>query len=390
MGAGELERTAILTGGSPFSPSQTVDPGVLSAVSGIRPPSVPSAAQGRRSALARWIADPRNPLTARVMVNRLWQWHFGQAIAQNPNNFGATGKKPTHPRLLDWLAGEFVRRDWAIKPMHRLMMNSRAYRRASSHPNPEALAARDSAGELYVAFPPRRLAAEELRDTMLAVSGELNGEMGGIPIRPDMNLEAALQPRMIMGTFAPSYVPNPQAEQRHRRTIYADKTRGQRDPFLETFNQPSPELSCERRDQSNITPQVLSLFNSEESHDRALAFAARLLRETHSNRDAIERAFQLAFGRPATEREIELALTHWETMSESHQTLSIAPNHPPTEVVREAQEENTGEPFTFTETLFVYRDYQPDLQPHQVDPKTRGLADVCLALLNANELIYLH
>ena len=119
---------------------------------------------------------------------------------------------------------------------------------------------------------------------MLAVTGELNQKPGGIPARPDMNLEAALQPRMIMGTFAPSYVPDTKPAQRNRRSVYALKLRGQRDPFMTTFNQPGPDKSCELRDSSNVTPQVFTLFNSEESADRALAFAARVLKETKGDR----------------------------------------------------------------------------------------------------------
>ena len=389
MGAGELEQTAILGGGDVFSPTEEVAPGVISALHDGPDIEIPKTVEGRRAALAAWIASPNNPLTSRVIVNRIWQYHFGQAIAQNPNNFGATGKKPTHPELLDWLAQHFVKEGWSIKKLHRTIMLSKAYQRTSTHPNPQQLDAKDSARNLYAVFRPRRLAAEELRDAMLSVSGELNPEMGGIPIRPDINLEAALQPRMIMGTFAPSYVPNPRPEQRNRRTIYAHKTRGQRDPFLETFNQPNTELSCELRDSSNITPQAFTLLNSEETRDRSLAFAARVLKETDGDEQAIQRAFQLAFGRTPSDTERKVSLAHWKEMTEQQSKLSFKPQSYPTEVIREAQEENTGENFEFTETLFVYQDYIPDLQPHQLDAKTRALADICLALLNANEFIYI-
>ena len=210
------------------------------------------------------------------MVNRIWQYHFGRGIAGTPNNFGSTGEKPTHPELLDWLSSEFRDTGWSIKYLHRIIMNSNVYRRSSSHPHAEKIDATDPDRKAYAVFRPRRLAAEELRDSMLAVSGELNRTVGGIPVRPDMNLEAALQPRMIMGTFAPSYVPNPKPEQRNRRTIYALKLRGHRDPFMETFNQPGTDKSCELRESSTVTPQALTLFNSEGTSDRALAFANRI------------------------------------------------------------------------------------------------------------------
>jgi len=392
MGEGELEETAILGGGDPFSPTDPVKPGVLSAVPGGLDHEIPETVHGRRTALANWIADPENSLTARVMVNRIWQYHFGQAIAGNPNNFGATGKKPTHPELLDWLAVEFIEQGWSVKAMHRLIMNSDAYRRGTTHSSPGYLAEKDPEGVSYAVFRPRRLSAEEMRDAMLLVSGELNREAGGIPIRPDMNREAALQPRMIMGTFAPSYVPNPEPEQRNRRTVYAHKTRGQRDPFLEIFNQPSPDLSCEFRDTSNVTPQVFALLNSEESMDRALAFAHRILTGPRgpSDEDAVKRAFLLAYGRQPVSEEISEALSHWREMTQVHEGITFEPREYPTEITRRANDERTGQPFSFDEKLRVYEVYEHDLQPHEVDARTRAFADLCLVLLNSNEFVYVY
>ncbi|MDG2123922.1 MAG: PSD1 and planctomycete cytochrome C domain-containing protein, partial [Verrucomicrobiales bacterium] len=264
MQGGILEQATILTGGDPFSPSEPVSPGVLSAADPHRT-TLPDSVSGRRTGLAEWIAADTNPLTARVMVNRIWAYHFGRGLAANPNNFGTTGAKPTHPQLLDYLATEFIASGWSVKHIHRLILGSKAYARSTNHPDPDKLAKLDPNATSYAAFSPRRLTAEEIRDAMLTVSGELNPEIGGLPARPDMNLEAALQPRMIMGTFAPSYIPNPKPGQRNRRTLYAHKTRGQRDPFLEVFNQPGPDASCELRDASNVTPQVFTLLNSEES-----------------------------------------------------------------------------------------------------------------------------
>src|SRR5690606_2986865 len=125
----------------------------------------------------------------------------------NPNNFGATGGKPTHPELLDWLAATFVEQGWSIKKLQRQILTSAAYRRSTAYPQPEALAAKDPDGTSLAAFRPRRLTAEELRDAMLLVSGELNPAIGGIPVRPEMNPEAALQPRQVMGTFAEAWEP---------------------------------------------------------------------------------------------------------------------------------------------------------------------------------------
>jgi mono/diheme cytochrome c family protein len=387
--AGTLEQVAILAGGDAFTPTQPVAPSVLSVVAGEAPP-LPRTMTGRRLALADWIASPRNPLTARVLVNRVWQWHFGQALAGNPNNFGATGKKPTHPELLDWLAATFIEQGWSIKKLHRLILSSEAYRRSADYSDPARLARRDPDRISYAVFRPRRLAAEELRDALLQVSGELNPAVGGIPVRPEINLEAALQPRQVMGTFASAWEPSPLPQQRCRRSVYALKLRGLRDPFLEVFNEPNPDLSCEAREASTITPQVFSLFNGRPSHDRALAFAARLRQEASSRADTIARAFLLAYGRPPTESERQACLAHWEAMTARQRQLTPRKPTYPREVVREAVEENTGEKFTFVEPLHACADFVADLQPADVDAETRGLADVCLVLFNANEFLYVY
>lgn len=390
LAKGKLEQTAILTGGDPFAPGEPVQPGVLSAVPGALGFRVPADVTGRRTALATWLTGSQNTLTPRVMVNRIWLYHFGQAIAGNPNNFGATGRKPTHPQLLDWLATKFTSTGWSVKAMHRVVMNSEAYRRSGRHPDPKRLAEADPEGKSYAVFQPRRLAAEELRDAMLAVSGELNREIGGIPARPDMNLEAALQPRMIMGTFAPAYVPNPQPAQRNRRSIYAVKLRGHRDPFMETFNQPGTDKSCELRDTSTVSPQALTLFNGEETADRALALATAILKVAHSDEEAVRTVFRRAYGRLPSRTEFEATLKHWREMTELQNGIDYTPRDYPTQVVRRAVEENTGEPFEFKEQLFVYRDYVPDAQPEETDARTRALADVCLAVLNSNEFVYVY
>ena len=385
---GLLESTAILTGGNVFTPGLQVTPGVLSAT-GV-PAAIPQDLSGRRSAFSMWLTDPANPLTARVLVNRVWSYHFGRGLAGNPNNFGATGEKPTHPQLLDWLAAEFMNSGWSVKHLHKLILTSATYRRSSQHPQVQQLNKLDPARASYAVFNARRLTSEELRDSMLMVSGELEYEMGGLPARPDMNIEAALQPRQIMGSFAPSYVPNVNPQQRNRRTVYVLKLRGLRDPFMTTFNQPSPDESCEMRDASNVTPQVFALFNSEESADRALAFAQRVISGTSSDTEAIEHAFQLAFGRLPQRDELKAVKSHWQQCRQDHMEITPVKREYPTEVVRRANEENTGEEFTFTETLFEYQDYKHDLQPHDVDVRTRAFAEICLVLLNANEFVYIY
>ena len=389
MSAGELEETCILTGGDPFASGTKVKPGVLSVLGSVQKTPIPDTIEGRRKAFAEWVASSDNPLTSRAIVNRVWMWHFGQPLAGNPNNFGSTGKKPTHPELLDWLAAQFVESGWSFKALHRLIMTSEAYCRSATHPDLKALREKDPLGTSYAVFAPRRLSAEELRDAMLAATGELNRTLGGIPNRPEINLEAALQPRQVMGTFASAWVPNPKPEQRHRRSIYALKLRGLTDPMLEVFNAPAPDFSCERREASTVTPQVFSLFNSQATQSRALALAHRVLKETPEDEQAIERLFALVFSRKPSAQEKRDCLAHWGETIPLVQTAP-APAKPPLEVRRDAVEENTGEKFSFSEKLHAYVDFVPDLQPANVDARTRALADVCLVLLNSNEFAYVY
>lgn len=395
MTNGELEEGHILTGGDPFANGAPVKPGVLSAVTSLggMDPSlgeVPSAIEGRRTALATWIASASNPLTARTYVNRLWLWHFNQAIAGNPNNFGVMGKKPTDPALLDFLAAALMENGWSTKAMHRLILTSDAYARASTHPHPEQVKEQDPDGTRYAVFRPRRLTAEELRDASLALSGELNPAIGGIPSRPEMNREAALQPRQVMGTFAEAWQPSATPAERHRRSLYALRIRGQPDPYFEVFNAPNPDLSCEMRDASTVTPQVFSLFNSQATLDRAVAWAARIAKESRTPPESINRAFMLAFNRSPTPEEQQACLDHWQVMTKLHHKSAIPKAERPREVVREGVEENTGEKFVFTEPLEVYADFVPDLHISDVPPATRGLAELCLVLLNSNEFVYVY
>jgi hypothetical protein len=234
------------------------------------------------------------------------------------------------------------------------------------------------------------LTAEELCDSLLFTSGELNPALGGIPVRPEINQDVAFQPRQVMGTFAEAWQPSPRPEQRHRRALYALRLRGQRHPMLETFNEPSPDLSCEARDTSTVAPQVFSLFNSQGSYSRALAMADRVIRGTRSRQRAVQRAFELAFGRRPSGDELKSCLSHWDTMTARHRTLTFVRRDVPRELVREAVEENSGEKFTFVEKLHAADDFVHDLQPCDASPEVRGLAEVCLVLLNSNEFVYVY
>ncbi|HIF01019.1 MAG TPA: DUF1549 domain-containing protein, partial [Fuerstia sp.] len=214
MSGGELDASYILTGGDPFAQGVEVTPGVFSTLPDSNESldatdwnSIPATPTGRRLAFAKWLASPRNVLVPRSMVNRIWSYHFGQGIVDTPNNFGAMGGKPSHPELLDYLATRFVEFGWSVKQMHRLIMSSNAYRRSTEYKDRDRLQKTDPNAEAYAAFNHRRLSAEELRDSMLYVSGELNPLVGGLPALPEINMDVALQPRQIMGSFAASYQP---------------------------------------------------------------------------------------------------------------------------------------------------------------------------------------
>ena len=397
--SGELQTPAILTGGDVFSRGEAVAPGVLSAaLLSVADPDADFAAldpvpdepiDGRRTALAKWITAESNPLTARVYANRLWQWTFGRGICGNANNFGGGGAKPTHPELLDHLASRLVAGGWRTKPLVRALVLSDAYARASIHPDPAAVAAKDPDGVLLAAFRPRRLTAEELRDAMLAVSGELNPAVGGVPVRHEMNPAVALQPRMVMGTFAPAWQAEPDPRRRHRRSLYTLKLRGLRDPLLETFNAPAPDAPCELRETSTVAPQALAMLNGKATYGRALAAAADVLPVAGEDDEAaVAELFRRAFAREPSAEELQACVSHWHAMTARHASLHFDPDRPPLSVERTAVEENTGERFTYRETLEQSADFTPDLTPDAAAPRTRGLAEVALVLLNANEFLY--
>ncbi|MDF9799828.1 hypothetical protein OKW21_005091 [Catalinimonas alkaloidigena] len=392
-----IQSTFILGGGSVYAQQEEVTPGVLSAISTFTeeaesplPDAIPQVKNGRRLALARWLASPENPLTTRSIVNRIWQYHFGKGIAGTANNFGVMGKKPTHPELLDWLTTYFIDHGWSIKNLHRLIVTSEAYRRSGIHPEFEAVSNQDPDNLLLSYFSPRRLRAEELRDAMLQISGELNTTMGGLPVKPEINREVALQPRHIMGSIAPAYQPSPTPEERNRRSIYTYHYRGMPSPMLEVFNQPNPDISCEGRIASTVTPQVFTLFNSRNSHSRALAMAWRLEEEATTLEQKIERGIALAWNRDAQPQEVVSSEKYIQQMISYHEENTPIARSYPVKVERTMFEEMTGEEFSYTERLDVYQNYQPDAQATEVPPETRALADFCLVLFNTNEFIYVY
>ncbi|MGB7327475.1 MAG: DUF1553 domain-containing protein, partial [Rubripirellula sp.] len=263
------------------------------------------------------------------------------------------------------------------------------YRRSTFHPEPKLATELDPGNQLYATFLPRRLTAEEMRDSMLFASGELNPQIGGIPARPNIDLEVAFQPRQIMGGTASVYEPDPLPQQRNRRSLYAEKLRGLRDPFLESFNQPGPDKSCELRETSTVATQALTLFNSGEVLDRAYGLAVRLVNEDKDAEATIDRAFELVLGRLPGDHESSICAKHWTDATHKESEKSYDIRTYPTKIQRTVMAEKTGEPYSFEEEMPAYRHYQLDVQPADLDARTRGLAQVCLVLFNLNEFAYL-
>ena len=254
-------------------------------------------AQPRRK-LAAWIADPANPLTARVMVNRMWMTHFGAGIVATPNDFGRMGTRPTHPELLDWLANEFVKGGFRMKPMHRMMVLSQTYRQASIA-QPSALAKeKDPRNRFLWNFSRRRLEAEEMRDSMLQAAGLLNPERFGVSVI------APIEPELVNLLYKPDqWAVTPDVAQHNRRSVYLFQKRNMRMPFMEVFDSPDTLLSCARRESSTHAPQALELLNGPLTRQASVALAERLGKLSRDKQ--IEAAFELVFNRAPVIRERE-------------------------------------------------------------------------------------
>ncbi|MGD9648854.1 MAG: DUF1549 and DUF1553 domain-containing protein, partial [Pirellulales bacterium] len=296
---GEPSPTYILRRGNYLTPGPLVGPGVPSVLTdghtplAVEPPWPGAKPTGRRLALARWVTSATNPLTARVMVNRVWKHHFGEGLVRSLDNFGKAGEPPTHPELLDWLAVYFVEHGWSVKELHRLMMTSAVYRQSSQVDEP--LLAADPQNELLTRMPLRRLEGEVLRDSLLAVSGRLNptpfGPPDGLTSRPDGLVTA-----------------NPGADQRWRRSIYVLKRRSQPLTMLQNFDVAGMSPNCVLRSESIVAPQALQLTNSELVHEWSQSLARRIWDEVGDDAAAqVDRAYRLLAGRRPTPAEAQIA-----------------------------------------------------------------------------------
>ena len=344
--------TFILSGGAYDASGEEVEPGFPTLFDPgpaeiVAPKGMETT--GRRTALANWIADPDNPLTARVMANRIWHYHFGRGIVDTPSNLGLSGGMPSHPRLLDWLATEFIRNNWSIKHLHRLILNSNTYRQASLYRG--AAAGIDPENKLLWRFPRQRLEGEIIRDAALAVSGLLNPEMGGPsvfpPIPPGMkaNWETTQDPA-----------------ERNRRSLYVFIRRNTRYPMFETFDLPDTHESCPRRDITTSPLQALTMLNSEVVLEWARGFAGRLLFSAGPDPDAqIDMAYRLAYSRRPTSEEKHAALDFLRRQRG---------------VIAEHAAEG--------EKLLL-----PLMRPYNADPvEAAALVDYCHMIISSNEFTY--
>jgi hypothetical protein len=294
--------THLLIRGKAARPGPKVEPGVPAVLVSAQPTFPPpgQATSQRRLTLARWIASRDNPLTARVIVNRVWHYHFGEGLVRTPGDFGSMGQPPTHPALLDWLAGRFVADGWSLKKLHRLIMSSNTYRMGKRWD--KAAAAKDPDNRLLWRFPYRRLEAEAIRDSMLAVSGRLNPKMYGPSMFPYVPKEA------LSGSSDPAIIWPPFDEaEASRRTIYAFLKRSLLVPLLEVLDVADSARPCDKRLTTTVAPQALSLFNGHFVNRQARHFALRLVREVGDDATRqIERAYELALCRPPTLQELAL------------------------------------------------------------------------------------
>ena len=333
-------RTYVLHRGIPAAEGDEVQPAFPQT---LRPPSaeIPitdddAPTTGKRLALARWIASPNNPLTARVAVNRIWQHHFGRGLVRTSSDFGFQGTAPSHPELLDWLAQQLVSHGWRLKPMHKLIMLSDSYRMTSAG-NTEAFQL-DPANNHFWRFNARRLTAEELRDSVLAVSDVLNNEMYGPSIYPPLPAEVlatASRPDAAWGKSSP--------EQAVRRSIYVHVKRSLRHPMLANFDSPDTDTSCAARITTTVPTQALEMMNGPFMAVQSAKFAARLEREAPGDVVAqVRRAMRLTTSREPTQEEIQADVMFLEQLTK-----------------------------------------QEGLSTHE------ALRNLCLVMLNANEFVYL-
>lgn len=353
--AGTAPVTYLFHRGDHKQPKDPINPGTLTVCSeSLSPiefpgddPTLPSS--GRRLAFAQWLTSAKNPLTARVLVNRFWLHHFGRGLVNTPSDFGIMGERPSHPELLDWLARDFMVNGWKLKRLHKLILTSTAYRQSSARP--ADLVAKDPENTLYGRFSVIRLDAEGLRDRVLAATGVMNPAMFGpaIPVQEDdvgqvivTGDAPAPAPALIVPTNLPAF----------RRSVYVQQRRSQPVAMLQAFDAPVMQVNCEKRASSTVAPQALMLMNSDFVLKQSGYLAARVLREAGDQPDPqIRTAWDLAYQRPPTEQELQQAQA-------------------------------------FIKERLEYYNALPEGRPKPAHPQWEALTSLCQVLLSANEFLY--
>ena len=360
---GKVPTTRLFHRGDYDQPKHVVPPGALAILDDRFPLKFPEKAvkgvsTGRRLAFARWLTDPKNPFTARVLVNRIWLNHFGRGLVSTPGDFGKLGERPTHPELLDWLSSEFVRDGWRMKKLHRLIMTSTAYRQDSVRdPERERI---DPDNKLYARMSVRRLDAESVRDSILRISGKLETKAFGPPV-PVKDTEAGqfvlgIENKDGAGRFL-AEIPLPPGEE-YRRSVYVQVRRSKPYYVLDSFDAPTVEPVCEIRNSSTVTPQSLLLMNSDFILQQSLAFAVRLEKEAGADpENRIRLGWQLAFGKEPTTAQVAAAVTFLK-----QQAKLINGKLPPPP--------------------------KGSVVPAPASPEQAALASWCQALLGSNEFLY--
>jgi hypothetical protein len=366
LGAGMVDQgreapaTHLLAKGVWDAPLDEVQPGFLSIIDPkpakiIPPEGVQST--GRRTALASWLTDPANPLPARVMANRIWHYHFGTGIVASPSDFGVMGDRPTHPQLLDYLASVFVENGWSIKSMHRMIMLSSAYQQSSAYQ--AAAGEADPDNKLVWRFSRRRMEGEVIRDSMLLASGSLNSKVGGPGVFPP------LPPGVSMpGSSYFNWKTEKDPAEMNRRSVYVFVKRNLRYPMFETFDFPDTHEPCPRR-YATVTPtQPLALMNDELVMEWARGLAGRVLNDSGlSAEQQIDRTYRLLFSRAPRPEESKSILEFLE-----HQTV----------LLNQRMAGNQKPPL-------------PDAVPEGMPPaRAAAFVDLCHALMNSNEFIYMN
>jgi len=378
---GEPSPTYIYRRGDYLNPGRLVGSGVPAVLTDVktsfqvRPPWPGAKKTGRRLALARWLTEPDHPLTARVMINRIWKHHFGTGIVKSLDNFGHTGDPPSHPKLLDWLARGFIERGWSIKAMHRLMMTSSTYRQVSTRPSTDregeaaAYETIDPDNRLLSRMPMKRMEAEVLRDSILWVSGQLDSAQFGRPDPVEYRKEDGLV------TSLPT-------ERGWRRSVYIQQRRRRIPTILANFDLPQMNPNCIERIESTVTPQALHLMNNAMIQELARHFAERTHRHTGpNNAEQIQMVYMTALSRPPTDQELMIGLQALAELTEQWSNeLQRGTNSPSEEDLARAATAVQGE---------APIPPKPQSEEIHTESAVRALTNFCHTILNSAQFLYI-